>query len=194
VPDVTDGGARGKSRPMPCELKRAERLYERHRERLLGLAIRVLGYLDHDTADGVVQDVFGNVLSGQVRLPEDDDKAARVLSGVVKKTAQNRRRYEEVRRGQPLGPALDDHRDRGGNPCGTPWKAAESIETRGKVRAALESLPDAQREVVEMTHFEGRSRAEIAEIRGCSPETVKKLLCRGRRRIRKLLKADFSPV
>lgn len=194
MPDVTDGGAAGKSWPTRRELERVDRLYHRHRERLVCLAIRVLGYLDRDTAEGILQDAFVKVLSGRVCLAEDDDKAVGTLWRVVEKTAKNRREYEKTRRGEPLDAALERDPATDADPGGASWAAAERVWVRERVRVALECLPHAEREVVEMTHLEGRSRAEIAEIRRCSPETVKTLLTRGRRRIRELLRPRLSPV
>lgn len=162
-------------------------LYRRNREPLVDLSMRVLGYPDRDTAEGIVQDAFGKVLSGRVCLPGDDDRAIGTLWGVVRKTAENRREYEKIRRGEPLEVALDGDPARGGDPGGTSWSAAERVERRAKVQDALECLPHAEREVVEMTYWRDLSRTEVAETRGCSPETVKTLLTRGRRRMRELL-------
>lgn len=187
MPDLIDGRARGKSWPTHCELDQVSHLYQTHRERLVDLAIRVLGYPEHDTAEGIVQDAFGKVLSGRVSLPKDDDRAVGTLWGVVRKTAENRREYEKIRRGESLEAALEGDPARGGDPGGTSWRAAEQVEARDKVRDALECLPHVEKEVVGMTHLEGRTRAEIAEIRRCSPETVKTLVNRGRRRMCELL-------
>lgn len=58
---------------------------------------------------------------------------------------------------------------------------------REHVRAAVESLPQAYREVVMLREFEGFSYEEIAEILGCAAGTVTSRLARGRDRLRAAL-------
>lgn len=49
----------------------------------------------------------------------------------------------------------------------------ERSELREKVRAALNELPDEQREVLELGYFSGMSQSEIAEATGEPLGTVK---------------------
>ncbi|GIF63569.1 RNA polymerase sigma24 factor [Asanoa ishikariensis] len=56
---------------------------------------------------------------------------------------------------------------------------APDVDTAEVVRQALASLPWAQRAVLVMRYFEERSEAEIAEVLGCSPGTVKSRASRG---------------
>lgn len=61
--------------------------------------------------------------------------------------------------------------------------AADVVETReqvDQVEAALAALPERQRSALWLASVEGRSYAEIAEVLGTSPSSVKSLVHRGR--------------
>jgi RNA polymerase sigma-70 factor, ECF subfamily len=60
-------------------------------------------------------------------------------------------------------------------------------ERRRQLHAALEQLPDRQRLVFMMTHFEGRSSKEVSGLTGLNESTVRVHLFRAIRRLRGLL-------
>ena len=57
----------------------------------------------------------------------------------------------------------------------------------GKVREALEQLPEQQKEILVLRHFEEMSLQEIADLRGCPLGTVKSALHRATRSLKRLL-------
>ena len=61
------------------------------------------------------------------------------------------------------------------------------------VRAALEQLPEAQREAIVLHRFEGLSYAEIAETAGVTESAVKVRAHRGSETLRLLLKGVWEP-
>ncbi len=61
------------------------------------------------------------------------------------------------------------------------------------VRAALDQLPDAQREAIVLHRFEGLSYAEIAETAGVTESAVKVRAHRGAEVLRQLLKGVWEP-
>jgi RNA polymerase sigma factor (sigma-70 family) len=61
------------------------------------------------------------------------------------------------------------------------------VETRARVRAALESIPPDQRQVLELMYFEGKTQSIIAEESGIPLGTVKSRTLLGMRRLRSLL-------
>lgn len=63
----------------------------------------------------------------------------------------------------------------------------ESSERLARVRAALESLPEQQREVIELHWFEDSPYEEIARIVGASVAAVRVRAHRGYERLRKIL-------
>jgi len=60
------------------------------------------------------------------------------------------------------------------------------------VRAYLELLPEVQREALVLRHVMGYSVAEIAELAGVSPNTIKDRLLRGSREVRRLIRRDLA--
>ena len=80
---------------------------------------------------------------------------------------------------------IDDFEDR--------WEAAvepsEHRDLRDSLDKALDTLPPAQRAVVELTYFSGYSYEEIAAIMDCPVNTVKTRMFHARAKLRKTLPA-----
>ncbi len=79
------------------------------------------------------------------------------------------------------------------------WDAEPAPETDAlnqelstRVRAAVASLPDVQREVIELSRFEGCSYAEIGKITGKSANAVKQAAHRAMRGLRERLASFFQ--
>ena len=81
---------------------------------------------------------------------------------------------------------LDDPKDR-------PGSGLSRRERRDRVRAALERLPERDREVLVLRHLEDLSTAETAAVLGISEGAVKVRLLRAMRRLRDGLMGEASP-
>lgn len=68
-----------------------------------------------------------------------------------------------------------------------PDRAFERRELGGRVRAVLEQLPEPQKEILVLRHFEEMSLQEIADFKGCPLGTVKSALHRATRSLKRLL-------
>jgi RNA polymerase sigma-70 factor (ECF subfamily) len=68
-----------------------------------------------------------------------------------------------------------------------PSRVLDRRRTAERVRAALALLPDRQRSALLMSHYEGLSNPEIADILGVSVESVESLSSRARRTLRQHL-------
>jgi RNA polymerase sigma-70 factor (ECF subfamily) len=98
-----------------------------------------------------------------------------------------------VRRSRWLTPAADAERDlaeRHIAPEPSPEDALLTRERRASVAAAVDRLPDRQRTVVVLTHFEGYSPREVSALMGISEATVRVHLFRAVRALRKLLRSE----
>lgn len=71
-----------------------------------------------------------------------------------------------------------------------PEFAGEVLELRGRLRDALDALPESQRQVVVLKDIYGWSHAEIAEASGITVTAAKVRLHRARARLAKLLEAS----
>jgi RNA polymerase sigma-70 factor (ECF subfamily) len=69
----------------------------------------------------------------------------------------------------------------------SPSEVASRSEELARLAAALERLPEQQREAVALKDLVGLTLAEIGERLSCSPEAVAGLLFRGRQRLQQLL-------
>lgn len=134
---------------------------------------------DRGDAEDLVQTALARTWGAWRRL-HDPAKAEAYARVVLLRLAQRRWR----RRGQrPVAmdelPSVD---------------TGEVVALAQSVRAALRTLPVDQRAVLVLRYYEQRSEAEIAEMLGCSPGTVKSRASRGLRRLREsgLLEDDVA--
>jgi RNA polymerase sigma-70 factor, ECF subfamily len=64
----------------------------------------------------------------------------------------------------------------------------------GSIRAALDDLPDLQRDVVTLRDLEGMTSSEVCDLLGISNGNQRILLHRGRGRLRRALEGEFRSV
>jgi len=74
----------------------------------------------------------------------------------------------------------------------SPERTVEKKELSNKIKEALQSLPESQREVIVLSKYEGLSYAEIAEITNSSVGAVKQKAHRGFASLREKLKGWFN--
>lgn len=155
-----------------------------HRDAARRLAAVVGGAGD---ADEVAQDAFVKAWYG---LPSFRDGAAfrPWLLRIVVNEARNRRRAAGRRAGHELRFAAD-RAMQAGETAPSPEAAVLVAESRRSVQAALDALPDRQRDVVACRHLLGLSEQETAAVLGLAPGTVKSRTSRALRRMQRTLAA-----
>ena len=67
-----------------------------------------------------------------------------------------------------------------------------AASARGRVQAAIDSLPDAQRQVITMRDVEGLPAAEVCSLLGVSEGNQRVLLHRARSRVRGALERELG--
>lgn len=150
-------------------LEALETLYDRYRTLAFGIARRITA--DDVLAEDVVQDAFlGAWRSADRYLPDRGSVRTWLLSIV------HHRAIDAVRRRRAVAelPA-DDETIRTPDVLTRPdvWGEVSGRLDRGTVVAALATLPDAQREAVELAYFGGLTQTEIAARTGVPLGTVK---------------------
>jgi RNA polymerase sigma-70 factor (ECF subfamily) len=170
-----------------CE--RFAEIVDRHQRR----AARIAYYYLKDPADvdDAVQDAF---LKAFLHLSTfRDDLVFEIWFTRIVINGCLDRLKARVRRSRWLTPAADADRDlaeRHIAPEPSPEDALLTRERQAAVAAAVDRLPDRQRAVVVLTHFEGHSPREVSALLGISEATVRVHLFRAVRALRKLLRSE----
>jgi RNA polymerase sigma-70 factor (ECF subfamily) len=107
------------------------------------------------------------------------------LFAIVANEARNRRRAAGRR--ERLSVRVADNERAPGR---SPEDEALAADRRRRLAAAIETLPDRDREVIACRWFAGLSEAEMAEVLACRPGTVKSRLSRAHDRLRAALPAE----
>jgi RNA polymerase sigma-70 factor (ECF subfamily) len=158
-------------------------LVEMFRERIFRLAYRLTG--STEDAFDVVQETFLKVYKDIGSWNERSafySWAFRVASNLAIDRLRRRKKDRLLANEVALG-----------RPGETPDTIDELVEERARqhelarLQAAVNGLPEAQRAVVTLRHYEGLSLKEIAEIRGCALGTVKSTLHQAFRSIQRAL-------
>jgi RNA polymerase sigma-70 factor (sigma-E family) len=150
-------------------------LYTAHYRSLVRLAAFLTG--DRDNAEEVVQDAYVKVLGSWRGLREPDKAEAYLRTAVVNLSRSRLRRRQVAAKHRP-----------------EPLRDVASAETsamrtvqRDAVVAALQKLPQRQREAVVLRYFGDLSEAQTAVVMGCSVGAVKSHTSRAMAALRPLL-------
>jgi len=157
-----------------------ERLFHAHADVVLAYALR---RTDPDTAQEVVSETFGVAWR---RFSDIPDRALPWLLGVARRVLANSRRSSSRQRALALR-LVEEPALAAGDPTG-------EVDARISVRTALELLPSAEREAIELLAWEDLSPSEAAEVLGCSRGVFAVRLHRARRRLRRHLTASLEPM
>jgi RNA polymerase sigma-70 factor (ECF subfamily) len=144
--------------------------FDRFGRTVYGAAMRVMG--DGASAQDVVQDVFVDLWSHPGRY----DPAAGPLRTYLIVLARHRAVdlvRSELRR---IARQERHHRLAPGQQPRSPGDDVLAADMAGTIRAAVRTLPDSQRRVVELAYFEGLSYREVALAAGIPEGTAKSRL------------------
>ena len=142
--------------------------------RLLGLATRMLG--DRSEAEDVAQETFLRLWRqapswrrGEARL---DTWLYRVALNLCTDRLRKRRETYVAEPPEQTDPDAD------------PARGLAEAERNVTVQAALDALPDRQREAIVLQYYQELSNIEAAAVMGIGVEALESLLCRARRALR----------
>ncbi|MEX1357763.1 MAG: sigma-70 family RNA polymerase sigma factor [Gaiellaceae bacterium] len=156
-------------------------LYDRLGGIAYSLALRVLR--DRALAEDAVQEAFLAVWRSAARFVPERARAQSWILTLVHRRAVDLVRREAVRRAEPL----DDTDRPGGEPADQPtWLRYE----RERVQKALQTLPDQQRELIELAYYGGFTQSQLADRVGVPLGTVKSRMFAGLSRLSELLRDD----
>lgn len=150
--------------------------------RLLLVAAHVAGA--PGGAEDLVQSTFLRALQATERF-ERGRPVMPWLTGILIREAKDARR-QAARRPDPH--RLPE------SAVEVPADAAAALELQEQLLAAIERMPEAYRETLNLRLVHGLTPTEIAHARGLSPDTVKTHLRRGIERLRRALPVSLAPV
>jgi RNA polymerase sigma-70 factor (ECF subfamily) len=170
------------SRTREGDVAAYERLVERYQDGAVRVAYVLCG---PDDATDVAQEAFVKAWRALGRF-RDGAPFRPWLLRIVANEARNARRAAG-RRARLAVRASEDRPSGGAAP--STEEAVLAAQRRQVVLAALEGLPDTDRDVISCRYFAGLSEAETAAVLGCRAGTVKSRLSRARARLRARLDA-----
>jgi RNA polymerase sigma-70 factor (ECF subfamily) len=161
-------------------------LMERHHRRLFRIALAYLR--DVDEAMDAVQETFVKAYQAASRWDPVSEVApwlSRIAVNHSIDCYRRRRRRRQAEEPMPETPA--DHDSRWSAAIPSPEHEASGREVGHRIAAALQSLPERQRSIFVLRHYDERSLPEIADTLGMSLGTVKSSLHRAIARLRERL-------
>jgi RNA polymerase sigma-70 factor (ECF subfamily) len=176
----SNAGVEPSDRELLLRLARGERealqpLLERHHRRVYRIALAYLRNAD-DALD-VVQETFVKVFENAARW-DSRSEVLPWLTRIAVNQAIDRYRRERRRRETLLPLAQDDHHENLGDPDPSPERRALGRDAARRIDAALLALPERQRAVFVLRHYQEMSLEEIAASLRLPLGTVKSSLHR----------------
>ncbi len=162
------------------ELALAE-LYDRFGKTAYGLARRMLR--DSALAEDAVQDAFLAIWRTAARFVPERSRARTWILTLVHHRAVDIVRREERRRTEAIDPRDEEAGD---STEDIAWLRFE----QERVQAALRTLPDPQREAIELAYYGGYTQSELADRLGEPLGTIKSRMFTGLGRLRELLSEE----
>ncbi len=166
------------------EMSALGQLVQRHQEKVLSLAYRLLGRWD--AAEDVGQEAFLRVQRAAASY-RPTAKFSTWLYRIVSNLCLDE--WRRMKKSPPTGAHYPEGISNGSSP--SPSGALEKQETVHRVWEALGKLPPRERLVVVLHRFHAQSHREVAAATGWSEAAVESLLVRAYRKLRKEL-ADLQ--
>jgi RNA polymerase sigma factor (sigma-70 family) len=159
-------------------------LYDRYAGFVYGLAVRTL--VDRQTAEDITQEVFVSLWEHPERIDSGRGTLRGFLGTLTHRRAVDAVRREEAHRRREARVAREE---------GDVPDVAEAVlrsDNTGRVRKALEELPGAQREALELAYFHGHTYRQVAELLAIPEGTAKSRLRLALARIAESLGSEMT--
>ena len=140
-----------------------DELYRRYSRAVYTLVVRLIG--DRAGSDDVVQQAFINVWRAAAGYRRERGPAKSWMFVIARNAAFDALRSREASSRWEMPDLPDDGPD--------PGERASAAEEAFHVHAAVDRLPDHEREVIELAYFHGLSQSEVAARLGAPLGTIK---------------------
>jgi RNA polymerase sigma-70 factor (ECF subfamily) len=149
-----------------------DELWSRYADRVRALGLRLSSY-DARFADDLVQETFAKLWRGAARFDPQRGTETTFVFTVARRAAVDQwRRGRRAAEDRPLD-FLPESAGAVTTGPGAPEAHVESVVTGWAVVDALDALPEAQREVIDLAYYSQLSQSEIADRLGIPLGTVK---------------------
>jgi RNA polymerase sigma-70 factor, ECF subfamily len=157
-------------------------LYDRYQGSMYGLAMRITG--DAQMAQDAVQEAFVGIWRNAGRYSGSKASVRTWMMSIA-----HHRAVDLVRRRRPTSPLPETETEAVGEAFRSPdvWPEVARAADAEAVRRAMSTLPDAQRETIELAYFEGLTQVEIAERTSTPLGTTKSRVRLGLTQMRRVL-------
>lgn len=162
------------------------RLYEKSVDELFRYAGRIIQ--DEALIEDGIQDLYIKLWEKRRRLPLDAHPKAYLYTSIrnnlIRTMERHYNKYSDVEVDQMhLGKEESVEKD---------WIEGENEQIRsGSLKKALQELPDRQRELIYLKYQAGLSYEEIEEVMGITNQSLRNLMNRAMKKLRKLLGDDL---
>jgi RNA polymerase sigma-70 factor (ECF subfamily) len=169
-----------------------ESLYDRYAGVLTALAQRIAG--EASDAEEIVLDTFTKAWREATRFSAERGSVAAWLTTICRSRALDlvRARGRSAKLLTRAATSEPEQPPAMGTGAASGDRSLERVERRTHVLAALRSLPDAQRQAIELAYYDGLSHSEIAERLGEPLGTVKTRVRAAMQKLRDSLRAYYS--
>jgi len=162
---ATDEQLVGRLASGPDEAALSE-LYDRYQAAMYGLAMRITN--DAALAQDAVQEAFVGVWRNAARYAEAKASVRTWMLSIA-----HHRAIDIVRRRHTVSPLPEIEDASEALTVPDVWPEVERASDAAAVRSAMATLPDAQRQAIELAYFSGLTQTEIAERSAVPLGTVK---------------------
>jgi len=164
-------------------------LLERHLENVRALAWRVLA--NHAEIDDLAQDVFLKLWRKPTMFTAGKAKFSTWLYRVTLNACIDRQRKQKTSNVVPISQAMETTIP---DSAPTPEVTAFNSNRAERVGQAIARLPERQRHVVALRHFQELNNIETAQVMNTSVEAIESLLGRARRSLKVTLQSDIAEL
>lgn len=168
-------------------------LYDRYGRLVFSLALNSVG--DRATAEEITQDVFLRVWQRAGQYRSDRGKVSTWLTGIARNRAIDELRRHRARPAPPAtswADAAEAPLDPASGTTNGPERSVARAMERERVRSALATLPEEQKQVLALAYFQGLSQSQIAAALDLPLGTVKTRIRLAMQKLRQTLSPELD--
>ena len=170
--------------------KALEVLYDRYASAVMGFAYKILG--NDDYAAEIVQETFIRIWDRCDRFQSDRGKFTTWMFGIARNLAIDNYRKLKIRPEAASSESEVLQMERASDSSSPIEESVAGHIQNEKVQQLVQALPDKEREIIELSFFQGLTRVEIAQKTGIALGTVNSRARRAMQNLKSELQGALS--